>query len=195
MHDDDRHRSRQCDRVDGDSAAVEQQRVFRLPEHRRHLVHDAARHSGGDVLGFLRGARELAPSSACPATREGGERERNLERRARRESRSDRHGRGDRGVETGRRAAAAREGGEHRVDHRSNCRRVGQVDRIDDDAPVDTRPERDDHVPIDRDGQAQPVLVVGVIADEVDTSGRAHEGGVVPEPVPQRVDPRVNQGG
>ena len=55
--------------LDLERAAVEEQRVAGAPEHRRDLVLDAARHAGRDVLGALRGEREVAPARASkPAT-------------------------------------------------------------------------------------------------------------------------------
>ena len=107
-------------------------------------------------------------------------RERDLERRARRESRTDRHRRRDRGVEADGRARRAR--GEQRRDDRvdptarraRSCgarERRREVERTHADVPVGAGAERDEHLAVDRDRQAEAVLVVGVVADQVDAPG------------------------
>ena len=65
-----------------------------------------------------------------------------------------------------------------------------EVDRVDDDPIVGAGAERDEHVAIDRERQAQPVLVVGVVADQVDPARRPHERDVASEPAPEQVGPR-----
>ena len=47
--------------------------------------------------------------------------------------------------------------------------------RHDPDAAVIARAERDDGAPADREGEDEPVVVVGVLADEVDAAGRGPE--------------------
>src|SRR6185436_345419 len=70
----------------------------------------------GQLLRFLAGERDGGGFEGELRNRGGGECERNTERRARRQSRADRHGRRDLGVEADRRAAAPGEHREHRGD-------------------------------------------------------------------------------
>ena len=110
VHDDDGDRRRAAGPASiVERAAVEQQRVTRPPEHRRHLVHDAARHAGRGCSASCASEREVAARrAATSATCGSRERDRDLERRARREARADRHRRRDRGVEADADAAAPR---------------------------------------------------------------------------------------
>ena len=59
-------------------------------EHRRHLVLDAARHAGRDVLGALGGEREVGAVEREAGRVAERERARDLERRARRQAGADR---------------------------------------------------------------------------------------------------------
>ncbi len=96
--------------LDGERATVEEHGVIGAAVHRRHLVLDAAGNTGGDVLGPLRGECELGSPEAEAGAIAERERARDLERRARRQPRADRHGRRDRQVDAERLPA---EIGEH----------------------------------------------------------------------------------
>src|SRR5262249_20696273 len=58
------------------------------------------------------------------------------------------------------------------------------LERAHDHPAVRPRPERDPGRAVDGHGQDEAVVVVGVLADHVDTPGRAHDvGGGGPEPL------------
>ena len=184
---------RERNRRDRERAAVEQERVTRPAAHRRELVHHAARHAAGELLGFLaRRARASVGSSVEARDRAATSASGDLERRARRQPRSDRHGRRDLGVEADR--APGRGGRAPRARRRRCDPTRGSTSAIAaepsaamlDDArerrrsarrarPSVRAPEADAHLAVDRDRQAEARLVVGVIADQVDPSGRPHE--------------------
>ena len=174
-------------------AAVDQQRVAGLAAGGDHLVHDPAVDADEAVLGALRQHRqidrrqqrivqaaELAPDLA----------DRHLQRRRGRQSGALRHIAGDRQIRARQLQAVRREvlaKRAHRAAHivapllRRVVRDVAvevdlvglavQVGGDDPQPPVRAPPHRDDGAVVDRAGQHEAVVVVGVLADQVDAAG------------------------
>ena len=188
VHHEDRDARRERDRLDREAPAVEQQRVAGAPEHGRHLVHHPARHTGTRLLGLLRDDASATPAEMPVAGRRRCAHDgRDLERRARRQARADRHGR----VTAASNPPRCRPGRENppmprerapharldraRVRRRRRpgsrrCRRASS--ECAHDEPVVARPDADDDLAVDRHREAEPVLVVGVVTDQV-APGRA----------------------
>ena len=172
-------------------AAVEQQRVAGAAAHRRELVHHPARHAARELLDLLRGERERRSGRArAPATVAAAIA--SATANAALDDRPEPIGTVDviAASKPDRRAAVRREHVEHRRDGASPRRSTGargravgrQLDRRRRGRAerTTTRPsvagrKPITHVAVDRDRQAEPVLVVGVVADEVDPPGRPHD--------------------
>ncbi len=135
------------------------------------------------MLGRLSREREVGGPDGELGDRGRGEPDGDLECCTRREPGTDRHARRDLGVEPDRTATEPGENREHRGDGStpfrfyagSPYRAVGRdVDRVrergraHEHPAVGARIERDPHVLVDRDREAESGLVVGVIADQID---------------------------
>ena len=156
------------------------------PEHRRHLVHDAARHAGRGLLGRLRDPRDDRGGVLEAADLARGDRDGDGERGARRQARADRHRRrhlrveADRGADraaTSSRSTAATTRPHCGSTSRGSSVAVGRdlddaVERVGagDDAAVGARLGADDDLAVDGHREAEAVLVVGVVTDQVDAA-------------------------
>ena len=162
-----------------------------MPEERRELVHQqSAGYPGAADLGVERGAGGVDRVECRPGGVGDREHERDRERGARREPGTG----GDRGrhhrVDAGSHDAAAAERS-HRAGDEASPRRFGgagigaavggdvdeplELARPDPHPPRGHSPVRDDAVAIDGEWQHEPVVVVGVVAHEVDVSGCAEQ--------------------
>lgn len=157
---------------------------------RRELIHDPGRDARREVLCPLAREGQLAgaePETGRIAQRQG---ERDLERRARREPRSGEHAGGQHYIDADGRAIALGEGAHHprhvSAPGGSNALRLvgavgrdldrgGLVERPHSHAPFGVRPGCDDAFELDRKREHEALVVVRVIAHEVDASRRAEE--------------------
>ena len=188
-----------------EAAAVEEHRGVTLAEHAGRLVHDPGRRTDGDVLGALADPRQIGavePEVPHVVQRDG---DRHLDGGGGGEPGADRHVRVDRDVEAvpQRRVVAL-------PDRPGHTERVGgpagelaggdgaQV-RLDErlveggheaDPVVVARRQRDRGRAVDRERQHEAVVVVGVLADQVDPPGGAPEpgGGAAEHALEQRGD-------
>ncbi len=189
VHDDDRDGLGQRDRRDLERATVEQQRVAGLPEDRRHLIHHATRHPARGVLGIASDEREVEavewhPRDAVAHASVSATANAALD------DRPDPTGTSD-AISASSPIGSAAPRGEHSEHGRhhssprgetvagSTCPSAGNstVPSISRER-TRTRPsgrasKRTRDIPVDRHGEAQPVLIVGVVADEVHPAGRA----------------------
>jgi hypothetical protein len=163
-------------------ASVEEERVLGVGEARRHLVHDPAANAGVLDLGTLGHLRDPHVVGRQREQCAQGAQRRHLERRARRQADAHRQLRGDVDVERGHVVPC--------VDHFAHAtedvapeRLVGEgVDRVGErpgeaggaqrELASGRARERHGRLLRQRDRQHEAVVVVGVLAEEVDSSGR-----------------------
>ena len=175
----------------GEGAAVDEQRVAGLSEQRGELVHEPAGHTGGRGLGRrTRPAATSTRSSGVAAEREG---QATASAGARREPGPDRHGRARRRGRpvppssprswrarttpaTNRPHAGSTVEGSVVPSTATATSPASWADAARTACAIGRRPDPDRTGAVDRQRQDEPVVVVGVVAHEVDPS-RSDKGG------------------
>ena len=162
---------RQRDRLDLERAAIDQERAARAACDGGELIHDPAGDARRKLLGALAGEGELRRRQLEVRDVAQRERERHLQRRRRREPGADGNRRRDLSVHPDVRPAVLAEHGAQGVD--VAVRAGVPVEPVDFDDVVCPRRRVHDALEVDRHRQDQSVVVVGVVADQVDAARRA----------------------
>ena len=171
MDDDDGELVRQRDRLDLERAAIDQERAARATRDRGQLIHDPAGDARRKLLGALAGEGELRRRQFEARDVAQRERERHLQRGRRREPGADGDRRRDPSIHPDVRPALL---AEHRAQGVDVAVRAGvPVEPVDFDDVVRPRRRVHDALEVDRHRQDKAVVVVGVVADQVDAARRA----------------------
>ena len=152
------------------------------------LIHDATVDANPLVLRALCDQRHRAGIPRDSAHRGEGPRHRHLERGARRQAGADRHVAGNDSLPCQRVQPLLLQGPRDTMQildppaamsivADDEARVLGKIERVYDDAPIGSDPGRDPDLSIDCHWKNEPLVVIGVIADEVHASGRASADG------------------
>ena len=172
----------------GQIPAIEEEGRPFLRQGRHELIHDAALDADEVPLRRLAKQRHVRPfdPQICETAYRLGRR--HLERRGAAQPRSDRHVPRDEKVHAGERETPFQEHRHHATDvvvpggvailpeirFRLEFRTLGEVDRDSRHPAIAARRGQNGDLAIDRGGENEPVVVVGMLPDQVDAAGRAN---------------------
>ena len=193
VNDHHRHTRRQRHGGGGEAAAVDQEGVAGLPARRNQLVHDPALTADEAVLGALGQQRDVGGPQVVQRVQGLQQRGHgHLQRGRRRQARALRHITGNGQLHALQRHSALAQHLEHAAhvvrpgmpgaagDGRIDAElvhRVAEVAGGHADHGVAARARGHQGLEVDRAGQHEAVVVVGVLADQVDTAGGLHQRG------------------
>src|ERR1700733_14540186 len=189
------HRIRYYQRLKRQRSAIEQQRVIFLAVQRDKLIHDSHARADKLVLGSAAQSRELQSIRMRPRRIRKRQRRRNFDRRRRTQPRAHRHFALDQEIRAALRntgflqlnrnadrIVAPRFRRRYGIRRKIDFRRRRKFVRINRQFAIAAWPNRNPAIKFDRGRHREPIVVVGVLADQIDAAGRAKHPGRTRKP-------------